>query len=61
MPIQNDAKRLKMTGTLDHGYSYESAQRELSNENQHDRVKMVFKRYCIHVLWTKVALALEGL
>ena len=36
-------------------------QRELSNEYQHDRVKMVLKNLCILVLWTKVALALEGL
>ena len=28
----------KMTETLAHGYSSESAQRELSNEYQHDRV-----------------------
>ena len=26
-----------MTGTLAHGYSFESAQQELSNEYQHDR------------------------
>ena len=36
------------------------AQQELSNEYQHDRVQMVFKRGCIPVLWTKVALTLEG-
>ena len=29
-----------MTETLAHGYSSESAQREPSNEYQHDRVKM---------------------
>ena len=34
-------KTLKMTKTLASGYSYESAQRELSNEYQHDRGKMV--------------------
>ena len=28
----------KMTETLPHGYSSDSAQRELSNEYQHDRV-----------------------
>ena len=28
-------------------YSSESARRELSNEYQHDRVKMVFKIFCI--------------
>ena len=50
-----------MTETLAHGYSSESAQRVLSNEYQHDRVKMFFKNVCIHMLWTKVASALEGL
>ena len=36
-------------------------QRELSTEYQveHDRVSMVFKSLCIHVLWRKVALALD--
>ena len=32
-----------MTETLAQGYTSESTQRELSNEYQHDRVKMVFK------------------
>ena len=50
-----------MTETLANGYSYESTQRELSNEYQYDRVSMVFKDICVLVLWTKVALALEGL
>ena len=50
-----------MTETLAHGYSSESAQRELSNEYQHDRAKMDFKNICFLVLWMKVALALEGL
>ena len=50
-----------MTETLANGYSSESTQRELSNEYQHDRVWMVFKNLCICVLWSKVALALEGL
>ena len=31
-------KRLKMTGNLAHGYSYESTQQELSNNYQDDRV-----------------------
>ena len=35
-------KNFKMTETLANGYSYESAQRELSNEYQHDRIQMVF-------------------
>ena len=50
-----------MTETLAYGYSSESAPQELSNEYQHDRVSMVFKDFCILVLWTKVASALEGL
>ena len=54
-------KKQKMTETLAHGYSSKSTQRELSNEYQHDRVKMVFKDICIVVLCTKVASALEGL
>ena len=49
------------TETLAYGYSYESTQRELSNEYQHDRVLMIFKNLCVLVLWTKVASALEGL
>ena len=43
------------------GYSSESAQQELSNEYQHDRVQLVFKNIRVFVLWTKVASALEGL
>ena len=50
-----------MTETLEHGYSYESTQRELSNEYQRNRVKMFFKNLCIHMLWMEVAFALEGL
>ena len=50
-----------MTKTLAHGYSSEGTKRELSNEYQHDRVKMVFKNLCVLVLWTKVVSALEGL
>ena len=50
-----------MTETLTYGYSSESTQCELSNEYQHDGVWMVFENLCILVLWTKVALALEGL
>ena len=33
-----------MTKTLAHGYSSESTQLNLSNENQYDRVQMVFKK-----------------
>ena len=50
-----------MIETMANGYSSESSQRELSNEYQHVRVSMIFKNLCILVLWTKVALALEGL
>ena len=61
MPIQNDAKNLKMTETMAYEYSSESAQRELSNEYQLDRVWVVFKNLCILVLGTNVASALKGL
>ena len=54
-------KSRKMTETLAHGHSSESAQRELSNEYQHDRVWMIFKNLRVIVLWAKVASALEGL
>ena len=50
-----------MTETLAYGYSFDSTQRELSNEYQYDRVGMFFNDLCILVLWTKVASALEGL
>ena len=49
-----------MTKTQAHGCSFESTQRELSNEYQHDRVQIVFKSLCILVHWTKVVFALEG-
>ena len=55
---KNPEKTLK---PLANGYSSESAQQELSNEYQHDRVLMVFKNLCILMLWAKVATALEGL
>ena len=54
-------KTSKMTETLAYRYSSESTQQELSNEYQHDRVMMVFKGFCVIVLWTKVTSALEGL
>ena len=42
-----------MAETLANGYSYESAQRELSNEYKHDRVKMIFI-FSLHFLhWMK--------
>ena len=50
-----------MTDTQANGYPSDSTQWELSNKFQHDRVWMVFRNLCILVLWTKVALALEGL
>ena len=50
-----------MTETLSYGYSFESTHQELSNEYQHDRVQRIFQNLCIHVLWTKVTSALEGL
>ena len=50
-----------MTETLANGYSSESTRRELSNEYQHNRIKMVFKNICLLVLWTKISSALEGL
>ena len=38
LPKQNDAKKLKMIGTLPNRYSSESTQQDLSNEYQHDRI-----------------------
>ena len=46
-----------MTETMTHGYS---SQRELSNEYQHDRVKMIFIIFRFFVHWTKVTSAAEG-
>ena len=51
---------LKMTETLANGYSYESTQRELSNEYQHDRVSMVFKDICVLMLWQKLSQHWKG-
>ena len=50
-----------MTKTLTHGYSSESTQRELSNEYQHDRALLVFKKLCILVFRMIEASALGGL
>ena len=50
-----------MTETLPYGNSSESTQRELTNEYQQDRVKMVFQKSCLLVFWMKVASALKGL
>ena len=52
-------KTWKLTETLAHVYSCESTPWKLSNEYQHDSVKMVFKNLGVLVLWTKVASALE--
>ena len=54
-------KSWKITETLANGYSSESTHQELSNEYQHDRVSMIFKKICFLMLWTKVASVLEGL
>ena len=64
--IQNDAENLTeaLTKTLAHGCSSESTLWELSNEYQHDSVKIFlfsFKLLCDLVLLTKVASALEVL
>ena len=37
-----------MTETLAHGYSFESTQRELYNEYQLDRIKMVSNKNSLH-------------
>ena len=47
---KNDAKKLKMTETLEYEYSSEKTQWELSNEYQHDKVKMFLKNLCVLVL-----------
>ena len=49
-----------MTETLAHGYSFDSTQRELSNEYQHDRVRMIFIIFSFFVHWTK-AISAKGL
>ena len=41
--------------------SSDSSHRGLSNEYQHDMVKMIFINFCFFMHWTKVASALEGL
>ena len=51
----------EITETMANGYSYESTQREQSNNYQHGRVQMVFKKLCVLVLWTKVAQHRKGL
>ena len=50
-----------MAETLAYGYSSDSILQELSNEYQHDRVKMFFIIFCFFVHCTKVTSASEGL
>ena len=52
-----------MTETLTRAYvySFESSQRELFNEYQHDRVQMVFKNLWALLLLIEIALEWEGL
>ena len=50
-----------MTENMANGYSSDRIQRELSNENQHDRVKMTFMIYCFFVHLMKVTSAADGL
>ena len=50
-----------MTETLVNEYSSESYQRQLFNEYQLDRFKMIFIIFPFFVHWTKVTSAAEGL
>ena len=55
-------KIFEITETLTNGYSFESTQRELSNEYQHDRVWMVFKDFLGFCTYDEsIASALERL
>ena len=49
----------KINETLANRYSSESTQQKLSKEYKHDRVYMLLKSLCVHVLWTKLVSALE--
>ena len=53
------SKIIKITETLANGYSFESTQREISNEYKHDRDVMFSKNLCVLVLKTKLATASE--
>ena len=53
-------KTWKMTETLANGYSYESTQRELSNEYQHDRASMVFEKYLSPCPLDESSLSIRG-
>ena len=47
---------------MGYGYSSDISQQELSNEYQHDRLWMVFKKvFRIFFQWTKVASTRKGL
>ena len=50
-----------MTETLANGYSSESTQRELSNEHQHDSVKMTFIPFLLFGALDESNLSIEGL
>ena len=51
-----------MIKILAHGYPSESTlSKRRPIKYQHEKVQMVLEKLCILVLWTKVALALEGL
>ena len=49
-----------MTETMANEYSSDRTQQDLSNEYQHDRVKMIFLFFCFFVQWMKVTSAAEG-
>ena len=46
-------KTLEMAETLEHGCSPDSTQRELSNEYQHDKIKIFFKNIYVLVIGRK--------
>ena len=57
MIFKNHRNPFMLTETVANGYSSDSTQRELSNEYQHDRVKMIFISFCFFVHWTKFSLS----
>ena len=54
-------KSSEITETMENGYSSDSTQRELSNEYQHDRVKMIFVFYLLFWPFDGSKLVVEGL
>ena len=52
-------KTFKMIESLANGYSYESAQWELSNEYKHDRVQIVFKFFLRSCVSDESSLSIE--